>query len=79
MKRPLGIPENERRDLLDTLLRLHKASMHIFDCIEADAWDMTDLRVMLELPDICNEFTMAMSSHAMRLRVENVARTGGLR
>lgn len=68
MKRPLGIPEDERRAMLDTLLRLHKAAMHAFDCIEADAWDMNDLTVLVALPDTCNEFTSAMSAHALRMR-----------
>lgn len=79
VKRPLGIPESERRDLLDVLLRLHAAAMATFDCIEADSWDQDDVLAMVGLPDICNEFTQRMTSHAMQLRVQRVAKSGGLR
>mgnify|MGYP001568637646 CR=1 FL=1 len=67
-KRPLGIPENERRDMLDMLLSINKLAMSVFDAVEADAWDMTDLNNMLTLPDACNDFTLAMTRHADRIR-----------
>lgn len=61
-----GMPEPERRDLLDVLLRINAIAMRAFDVIEADAISEADVLDMTRLPDACNQFTQALTRHAHR-------------
>lgn len=70
VKRPLGIPEGDRRDMLDMLLRINRIAMATFDCVEADAWDPDDVAQMAALPDACNDFTRSMSRQAVRCAID---------
>lgn len=61
---PLGMPNEERRRLMDVLLRLQKLAGDAFDVLDAQMISERDALLFLQLPDYCNAFTLGIEKFA---------------